>query len=756
MPQHVCFSPQLEKALQQLVPSDDPLDQQSFDPLDYVNKLFPTEEQLNNVDQIAQNLQTDLTKLDQEILDTVRQQTSNNISARKGIDTGRAAMNELFDKVRVIKTKADKSEQMVHEICRDIKSLDYAKRNLTITITALKRLQMLVTATDQLGVMARDRMYDEAAHLLLAVKELLAHFDAYTGVKKVEALREQVAETSASLRAQVFEDFNALSSSSSQEGAMPHSQAHALSGACAVVDALGPATRKETIAWFSNWQFAPYKHAFQPYGDAGFLEKTELRYSWHRKLLQQFENKFSSLFPTSWNVGLTITRDFCSITCAHLDEILDQSRGALDVQILTHALQKTVEFERDMEERFSSDAAAAAEDEEALHETEKDEDCSDHLAGVGISRSISSCFDSYMSIYVSLEDKSLGEAVSKLLSEETWSPEPSSRADSRVFTSSKELFIALKRSFKRGTALQMDAVLHELQRVWEKHLRQYAKTLQGVLDKGAASGGGSSTSLSTLEGTHLQTVCAVVNTAKYCAETSGQLEESLCKVMGDAWANRVDFSAVVDEHQVVVTAGMQNLVSALESRIAPSLTAMTKIKWESMEEVGEDTSGYMLEVVAKTREIMPMLGESLMPLYVRFFCDKFVQSFVPRLIGNMYRCKRIGDLGAQQMQIDLGTLKATLLELPALAQSSSTSIYTKLVNTEMANAEQLLKLVQMPESILEETVDEVRQSGVQVDFQKILELKGLKKADIRTELLNKIVSTAGAIPNVKLDKLYVS
>jgi hypothetical protein len=32
---------------------------------------------------------------------------------------------------------------MVQEITKDIKSLDYAKRHLTISITALKRLQML-------------------------------------------------------------------------------------------------------------------------------------------------------------------------------------------------------------------------------------------------------------------------------------------------------------------------------------------------------------------------------------------------------------------------------------------------------------------------------------------------------------------------------------------------------------------------------------------------------------------------------------
>merc|ERR1711981_1367409 len=120
-----------------------------------------------------------------------------------------------------------------------------------------------------------------------------------------------------------------------------------------------------------------------------------------------------------------------------------------------------------------------------------------------------------------------------------------------------------------------------------------------------------------------------------------------------------------------------------------------------MEEVGEDASGYMAELTTCVREIMPMLGEALHPLYVRFFCDKFVASFVPRLIGNIYRCRRIGEVGAQQMQLDVGTLKQTLLDLPTLGQANATNAYTKLVTSEVHKAEQLLKLVQTPEELLE-------------------------------------------------------
>ena len=109
-------------------------------------------------------------------------------SARKDLENGRQSVAELFLKVRDIKAKAEQSEEMVHEICRDIKSLDYAKRHLTLTITALKRLQMLVTAVEQLVVMTQERMYAEAARLILAVNSLLDHFTEYAKVRKVEQL----------------------------------------------------------------------------------------------------------------------------------------------------------------------------------------------------------------------------------------------------------------------------------------------------------------------------------------------------------------------------------------------------------------------------------------------------------------------------------------------------------------------------------------------------------------------------------------
>lgn len=50
-------------------------------------------------------------------------------------------------------------------MCKDIKSLDTAKRNLTFSITALKKFIMLMTAVDKLRENCETRNYREVGNL---------------------------------------------------------------------------------------------------------------------------------------------------------------------------------------------------------------------------------------------------------------------------------------------------------------------------------------------------------------------------------------------------------------------------------------------------------------------------------------------------------------------------------------------------------------------------------------------------------------
>lgn len=86
------------------------------------------------------------------------------------------SIEDLFKQIAEIKHKAEQSERMVEEVTRDIKSLDFAKKNLTASITTLKRLNMLVTGVAQLRTMAAKRQYREVRSSLFCCSVLRLFF----------------------------------------------------------------------------------------------------------------------------------------------------------------------------------------------------------------------------------------------------------------------------------------------------------------------------------------------------------------------------------------------------------------------------------------------------------------------------------------------------------------------------------------------------------------------------------------------------
>ena len=107
--------------------------------------------------------------------------------------------------VGTVQERARRSERAVLDITRDMKRLDYAKRHLSRTITALKRLHMLLHAVDRLHAAAYEAVpfpqFAVGASLLDATGLLLGHFDGYMGsIQKMRDVREAVRAVREDLR----------------------------------------------------------------------------------------------------------------------------------------------------------------------------------------------------------------------------------------------------------------------------------------------------------------------------------------------------------------------------------------------------------------------------------------------------------------------------------------------------------------------------------------------------------------------------
>ncbi|KAL9250174.1 Vacuolar protein sorting-associated protein 53 A-like protein [Drosera capensis] len=703
--------------------------------LEYINQMFPTEASLSGVEPLMQKIHHEIQRVDASILAAVRQQSNSGTKAKEDLAAATQAVEELMYKIREIKTKAEQSETMVQEICRDIKKLDFAKKHITTTITALHRLTMLVSAVEQLQVMASKRQYREAAAQLEAVNQLSSHFEAYRDVPKITELREKFKNIKQILKSHVFSDFSSLGTGKETEetNLLQH-----LTDACLVVDALEPSVREELVKKFCNRELTSYRQIFEG-AELAKLDKTERRYAWIKRRLRTNEEIWK-IFPTSWHVPYLLCIQFCKLTRTQLMEILDNLKEKPDVATLLTALQRTLEFEEELAEKFGgnthsretkgdaddmdkgesnsrlvSDIRKKYEKKLAAHQRDGNEEKDGHKdyavpgAGFNFHGIISSCFEPHLTVYVELEEKTLMESVDKLVQEETWDTEEGSQTN--ILSSSMQVF--------------------------EKILKAYATKLFSKLPKGGtglvAAATGMDGQIKTSERDE-RVVCYIVNTAEYCHKTSGELAESISKIIDPQFSERVDMSEVQDEFKAVIVKALVTLVLGLETKFDAEMGAMTRVPWATLESVG-DQSEYVNGINTILKTSVPLLGSLLCPIHFEFFLDKLASSLSPRFYQNIFKCKQISETGAQQMLLDTQAVKTILLEVPSLGiQTSGAANYSKFVSREMSKAEALLKVILSPMDSVADTYRALLPEGTPVEFQRILELKGLKKADQQTVL----------------------
>jgi hypothetical protein len=245
----------LEAAIQELIPSNDPLDQPGFDAVDYVNRLFPDAGSLSGLDEAMARLRQNMAKTEEEIVRQVRRQSLATAKGKRELEQAKLSIQDLYKQISEIKDKAQRSERMVEEVTRDIRSLDYAKKNLTASITALKRLNMLVTGVAQLRAMAGKRQYREVGALLQAVGSLSVCFEDFQHIPKIAEAKKQFEALQEECSNLVYSEFEALDHHAPTP---PY-----FADLCVVVEALGRTNRLQFMSWFVKDRLLDYDTQFK-------------------------------------------------------------------------------------------------------------------------------------------------------------------------------------------------------------------------------------------------------------------------------------------------------------------------------------------------------------------------------------------------------------------------------------------------------------------------------------------------------------
>jgi len=363
---------------------------------------------------------------------------------------------------------------------------------------------------------------------------------------------------------------------------------------------------------------------------------------------------------------------------------------------------------------------------------------------------ISSCFDPYMELYISQEDRNMAEMLERLANEETWSvPDEESN---KVLSSSTDLIYYFNEARKRCSALTRGQPFFDLFLLFKKYLAGYCAVLAHKIpaEEPPSAGGLVMSHTRTFSEAEEKTLCLIVNTAEYCRNTITQITETVARMVDEKFKSKIDLSTESDAFFDVIARGLKYLVSGFEGKLEPALQAMLKVRWDTLEAVG-DQSSYVTQVDSTVSGNIPLYRTYLLPVRFNDFCDMFATSFVGRLISNIYKCRRISEVGAQHLLLDITSLKSVLLNMPVCAAPSGGVVpprYTKMVNKGVGKAEALLKVILTPPESLVETYRTLMAEGNENDFDKVLDLKGIKGSD-RNDQMRKYLSVTNQRANAK-------
>ena len=385
----------------------DPFSSESFDPIDFINSIFPSHESstsssvhefsanindnhINNTGGkssnrtntngfalLEQKLRHTSKQMDRDVRKSIRDRSIAGERVANDVAVAENAAEQLNMKMVQLSLDCEHAYERSRDISRDVGKLDACKKRLQKAITSLRRLSMFVSATSQLETMCHRRNYREAAHLLEAVGQLSQHFAEYGDVPKIQRLRAKYEEIATGLKTAVFEDFATL-----WQPTILMNDPNAfrtLSDACLVVDALEPRVREDVVGRLTSKELAEYAASFA--SERNNVESVDRRCNWIAKRVREKSTAWG-VFPERWAVARLFAASLCKMTRAFVTEALDNKKEMMraeygnnnintingsvddvnalsqqnsdDAQVLLMALRRTLEFEAELDETFGN------------------------------------------------------------------------------------------------------------------------------------------------------------------------------------------------------------------------------------------------------------------------------------------------------------------------------------------------------------------------------------------------------------------
>ncbi|KAK7195687.1 vps53-like domain protein [Novymonas esmeraldas] len=736
MPVH--YSEAVEAAMAEVCPPRDALDAGDFDPVLYLNSRFPDEASLGALPAFLDEANERLRKTENQLLKAVEQQASNASSAEGDLKGAKEAVAQLYVRVSEIKTQASDSEEMVKDLCQNIRELDVAKTNLTASINTLRSVQLWMLQLQVLSASFDKRRFLQTRDALQEALKYSAMFDKMKDIPKVKELNDKQTQLCRQveyhIRNTVFGEMN-----------LEAIDENAMAEACAVVDLMEEESKKKLRDRFIDKLLESYALRFKRGTDEAKLERTERRYVFLRGLLERYENAMKNVFPRHWCVPQELCVTFCLRTKQELDYALRETANEIDVVVLTYVIQKTIDMERDMTQAM----------------TWKDEfPGKRELPVYRYSGMILSAFKEHMGLLVQNEDRLMREALAQPLIGSGdalcpgWNSVEDETRSGTYLPIAEDIFVFIKESLKRALRIAQQDVLLEMAGVWRRHLIELAQAITTLLASPATS---------PLE---RRRACIILNTADLCQSTSQDLGDEVC-ARSEAPPREVAFDQVKEAFSAVYTKSIQAILQGLELELAPMLVdygngGFLAKKGSAAYDVdgggAADESKLVRDMTSTVHDTVLACAAVMPATALRFLLDKLAAIFIPEFGNALYRLRRLPDDGISAMRVDAAALEKTFLQLPnyndpSRFAASALTGYMRLVRREFDQLNRALKVLQVDartDAFIDVYYEVVLPEDRSIhNFVRLVELKGLRREDVRAWVAT--LSKRGVVEATKRD-----
>lgn len=646
-------------------------------------------------------------RIDEEIIESVSKQSRAGQRGRAQLEESRESIKEVFGKIGEIKTKASNSEQMVNDICSDIRDLDFAKRNLSLTTKALSNLQSIVQELERLKTMTERKNYSEVANLTEAVKEILRLFAGWSQIDRVKELQGAFDSVKRLIKQQVFLDLGHIDVNKYSREELDN-----LADACFVIDAMGEDVRNEFLQQWSERQLGVYELKFKPGAEESQLPNVDKRYQWLLTWISHYEEHFAKVFPMRWRASEVVAHEFCLKTSERMLDMLEKTKSTLKVNALKAALKNTLKFEDALVKYFSRQLQdIPTEDiEKTLNINPDDPNAStsipmsshDPMAEAIVDKLapkrgladrheelikqemqkfrgvISMSFEGYMYLYVENQQAIVQNRFVELLQQETWTVDE--QAQSKVFASARGLFDTLSKVRQRVQNLNQSQAFFEIFGIFQRYLSEYADKLKQKLDQ---------VELASQRGTTVAdeiTCCVMINTAQYCASMVETIQKIVQQEISEKFKTNVDLEKERVKFTLIIAQAREVLTKLIALAIDPAFIEMMRTQWDrfTAETSVLDASSYVSVCSDYFYEHMPMFRNYIMdtnvfrtdtsevgPNYFQIICDSIL-SYVPKRFEQaLFACRKLNEAATQQLVTDFAQFRKMLEMLPTMVRNDA-------------------------------------------------------------------------------------